>query len=105
MRRNLFEADHEAFREAVRAFFDREVVPHLADWEAAGTELKRLQGEWKSVGAVRKNKSDAIWERFRKACDHYFERYKDRVIDRAIAPQTQWKPGELEAAPPTPTRA
>jgi UDP-sulfoquinovose synthase len=27
------------------------------------------------------------------------ERYKDRVIDRAIAPQTQWKPGELEAAP------
>jgi hypothetical protein len=27
------------------------------------------------------------------------ERYKDRVIDRAIAPQTRWKPGELEAAP------
>jgi UDP-sulfoquinovose synthase len=27
------------------------------------------------------------------------ERHKDRVIDRAIAPQTQWKPGELEAAP------
>ncbi len=33
------------------------------------------------------------------------ERYKDRVIERAIAPQTQWKPGELEAAPPAPTRA
>ena len=27
------------------------------------------------------------------------ERYKGRVIDRAIAPQTQWKPGELEVAP------
>jgi UDP-sulfoquinovose synthase len=33
------------------------------------------------------------------------ERYKDRVIDRAIAPQTQWKPGELEAASPAVTRA
>jgi UDP-sulfoquinovose synthase len=29
------------------------------------------------------------------------ERYKGRVIDRAIAPQTRWKPGELEAAPAT----
>jgi hypothetical protein len=33
------------------------------------------------------------------------ERYKHRVIDRAIAPQTQWKPGELEAASPAATRA
>jgi UDP-sulfoquinovose synthase len=33
------------------------------------------------------------------------ERYKDRVIDRAIAPQTQWKPGELEAASPAATGA
>jgi hypothetical protein len=55
-----------------------EALRESIDWEAAAAELKRLQGEWKSVGAVRKNKSDAIWERFRKACDHYFERYKDR---------------------------
>jgi hypothetical protein len=26
------------------------------------------------------------------------ERYKDRVIERAILPRTRWKPGELEAA-------
>jgi UDP-sulfoquinovose synthase len=32
-------------------------------------------------------------------------RYKHRVIDRAIAPQTRWKPGELEAASPAVTRA
>jgi hypothetical protein len=55
-----------------------EAVRDSTDWEAAAAELKRLQGEWKSVGSVRKNKSDAIWERFRKASDHYFERYKDR---------------------------
>jgi UDP-sulfoquinovose synthase len=33
------------------------------------------------------------------------ELYKHRVIERAIAPQTQWKPGELEAPSPVATRA
>src|SRR3954463_9137336 len=32
------------------------------------------------------------------------ERYRDRVIERAIAPQTRWKPGELEAAPAASTQ-
>ena len=34
MKRRLYEADHEAYRESVREFFDREVVPHYAGWEA-----------------------------------------------------------------------
>jgi UDP-sulfoquinovose synthase len=29
------------------------------------------------------------------------ERYRDRVIDRAIAPRTRWKPGEIEVRPLT----
>jgi alkylation response protein AidB-like acyl-CoA dehydrogenase len=36
MRRTLFEAEHDAFREAVRAFMDRHVTPHHAEWERAG---------------------------------------------------------------------
>ncbi|MGH4005123.1 MAG: acyl-CoA dehydrogenase family protein, partial [Pseudonocardiaceae bacterium] len=36
MRRRLFEAEHDAFRESVRAFLDKEVIPHLVAWEAAG---------------------------------------------------------------------
>jgi alkylation response protein AidB-like acyl-CoA dehydrogenase len=36
MRRQLYETDHEAFRESVRRFLDKDVVPHLNDWEAAG---------------------------------------------------------------------
>jgi len=42
VRRDLFEADHEAFRESVRAFLDREVVPHLAEWEASGVVSRDL---------------------------------------------------------------
>src|SRR3954454_6903575 len=33
------------------------------------------------------------------------ERYRDRVIERAIAPRTRWKPGELEALPLSRTQA
>jgi hypothetical protein len=34
---------------------------------------KELQAEWKKVGPVRPDVSDAVWERFIKACDRVFE--------------------------------
>jgi hypothetical protein len=34
--------------------------------------------DWKGIGPVRRNKSDAIWQRFRTACDAFFDRYKRR---------------------------
>ena len=61
-----------------------EALTQSTDWEASAAELKRLQAEWKSVGAVRRNKSEAIWNRFRAAADAFFERYKKRdTLDRA----------------------
>ena len=36
MRRELFTADHEAFRQLARDFIAKEIVPHFADWERAG---------------------------------------------------------------------
>ena len=42
MRRSLYEADHQAFRESFRAFLDKEVVPHLDEWDAAGIVPREL---------------------------------------------------------------
>jgi acyl-CoA dehydrogenase len=36
VRRDVFTADHEAFRELVRDVVAKEVVPHYAEWEKAG---------------------------------------------------------------------
>ncbi|MGI8799718.1 MAG: acyl-CoA dehydrogenase family protein [Pseudonocardia sp.] len=36
MRRTLFDTEHNEFRESVRRFVQREVVPHAAEWEEAG---------------------------------------------------------------------
>ena len=48
------------------------------DWDRAAAEIRRLQAEWKNSGPVRRNKSEAVWQRFRAACDTFFDRYKRR---------------------------
>ena len=47
MKRTLYEADHDAFRDAFRSFVEKEVVPHDDEWDAAGIvdrELFRIAG-------------------------------------------------------------
>ena len=48
------------------------------EWDKAAAELRRLQAEWKTIGPVRRSKSEALWQRFRTAADHFFDRYKRR---------------------------
>jgi Domain of Unknown Function (DUF349) len=48
------------------------------DWDKAASELRRLQADWKTVGPVRRTKSEALWQRFRTAADTFFDRYKRR---------------------------
>ena len=48
------------------------------DWDATAAQFKRLQAQWKGIGPVRRSKSEVIWQRFRTACDGFFERYKHR---------------------------
>lgn len=61
-----------------------ESLAESTDWETASAEIRKLQTEWRSVGPVRKDKSDAVWQRFRKACEGFFERYRKRgELERA----------------------
>ncbi len=55
-----------------------EALADSTDWNAAAASLKKLQADWKTIGPVRKAKSEAIWQRFRDACDRFFERYTHR---------------------------
>jgi alkylation response protein AidB-like acyl-CoA dehydrogenase len=42
MRRSLFEAEHNEFRDSVRRFVQREMVPHAAEWDEAGLVPREL---------------------------------------------------------------
>ena len=44
------------------------------EWKKATDELIALQARWKQIGAVARRHSDAVWKRFRAACDKFFER-------------------------------
>jgi Domain of Unknown Function (DUF349) len=55
-----------------------EALADSSDWEPAAAEIRRLQNEWKTVGPVKKSRSDAVWQRFRAACDKFFTRYAQR---------------------------
>jgi len=55
-----------------------EALADSTDWEPAAAEIRRLQAEWKTIGPVKKTRSEAIWQRFRAACDAFFTRYAQR---------------------------
>ena len=55
-----------------------EALAGSTEWESAAAEVRKLQAEWKTVGPVRRDRSEAIWQRFRTACDAFFDRYKHR---------------------------
>jgi hypothetical protein len=77
------------------------------DWDVAVPELKRLQAEWKTVGPVRRAKSEEIWARFRAAADKLFERYHNRhqiALETKLA-ERQSMVVELEALAGAPADA
>jgi hypothetical protein len=55
-----------------------EALADSTEWEAAAAQVRQLQAEWKTIGPIRKAKSEAVWQRFRTACDLFFDRYKHR---------------------------
>ena len=42
MRRTLYDDDHEAFRATARTFVDKEILPHVDGWSAAGIAPREL---------------------------------------------------------------
>ncbi|WP_297792464.1 DUF349 domain-containing protein [uncultured Eudoraea sp.] len=44
------------------------------DWDKTTSEMKRIQREWKTIGHVPRKYSDKIWNDFKNACNHYFDR-------------------------------
>ncbi len=50
-----------------------ESMQDSTDWKKTTDNFIKIQKKWKEIGAVPRKHSDAIWKRFRTACDHFFE--------------------------------
>ena len=44
------------------------------DFDTITPLMKRIQNEWKKVGHVPRKDSDKIWNQFKSACNHYFDK-------------------------------
>ena len=56
-----------------------EKLADSSDWRETSRKLKTLQREWKQIGSVPKNESDALWTRFRTACNTFFQRLENEL--------------------------
>jgi hypothetical protein len=98
---------YQRFREACDAFFEKkrgfyadnkeiqinnlqkkielciqaEALQESTEWKATSDALIKLQKEWKEIGPVPRKQSERSWKRFRKACDHFFNRKTEFFTD------------------------
>ncbi|HEV3057732.1 MAG TPA: DUF349 domain-containing protein, partial [Vicinamibacterales bacterium] len=69
-------SENLAKKEALIAKVD--ALAESTDWDATAAEIKRIQAEWRTIGPVKKSRSEALWQRFRGACDRFFTRFAQR---------------------------
>jgi hypothetical protein len=89
-----------ARKEAISA--QAEAIAQTTEWQKGIEEIKRLQAEWKTIGPVRKTRADQVWQRFRSACDAFFEAYQQRehVAAASVIVDAEAVCQELEALLP-----
>ncbi len=70
-----------------------EALKDSTDWKKTSNELIKLQKDWKEIGPVPRKHSDAIWKRFRAACNEFFERKESYFanIDKEYSDNLQAK--------------
>lgn len=89
-----------------------EALAEESDVKITRVTANQLQAEWKTVGSVRRTRSEGLWQRFRLACDLVYTRaqhasnteFADRITARAavcerleaLVPET----GDTGAGPP-----
>jgi hypothetical protein len=76
------------------------------DWKKTTDKLISLQKQWKEIGAVPRKHADAIWKRFRTACDTFFNQKNEHfsTIDTEHAENLRQKQAiiaEIEAFRPS----
>ncbi len=62
-----------------------EALKDSTDWRKATDEFVEMQKEWKTIGAVPKKHSDAVWKRFLGACDYFFDHKKQATSGQRTA--------------------
>jgi hypothetical protein len=58
------------------------IAANPIDWAKQTEEIKKLQEDWKKIGMAPEKVNDAVWKRFRTACDSFFEKKSERYASQ-----------------------
>ena len=67
---------------------DFDALKTFKDWEEKNKEVIALQDKWKTIGFAPKKSNVKIFERFRAACDYFFEQKNKNVSSQKSVEQT-----------------
>ena len=88
--RNLYYKERKnGMKEALEAKYamvaKAEELATRTEWAEAAKEIKRLQADWKKTGFVPKKDSDKAWNKFRAACNAFFDAMRSAQGDQRAA--------------------
>ena len=58
------------------------IAANPIDWAKQTEEIKKFQEDWKKIGMAPEKVNDAVWKRFRSACDSFFEKKSERYASQ-----------------------
>ena len=67
-------AAKQALCERVETLAAKEDIASSIEWNNLSKEIEDIQKEWKTIGFATKKENQRIYDRFRAACDKFFER-------------------------------
>lgn len=74
--RTLRESQADNLAKKIALCEKAEALKDSTDWKKTADAFVELQKQWKTVGAVERRQSDAVWQRFQNAADYFFEQRK-----------------------------
>ena len=63
---------------------EAENLKDSTDWNATKEKMIQLQKKWKTIGRVPDKHSDKIWQRFRAACNEFFDRKQAQEQQKGV---------------------
>jgi len=86
---DLFFSKRNAFNEQRKEFYKErkekkleliekvKILQDSTEWKQGAEEIKKLQDQWKAVGAADPRDEQKLWQKFRSHCDMFFNRRKE----------------------------
>ena len=72
--KSIKDVHHENLEKKKALVAKAEELKDSEDLEKATETFKKIQAEWKTIGHIPRKYSDKLWNEFRSACNHFFDR-------------------------------